>query len=65
MIQLMAHPVLAAAYAQMGRDQDAEGQRAMLAHLWPFFDADRFASQFGTQSARAHILERLKKAGFH
>jgi adenylate cyclase len=64
MIQLMTHPVLAAAYAQMGRDQDAEGQRAMLAHLWPFFDADHFASQFGTQQARDHMLEGLKKAGF-
>jgi adenylate cyclase len=51
MIELMAHPVLAAAYAQMGKDQDAEGERAKLTHLWPFFDADRFASQFGTQQA--------------
>jgi adenylate cyclase len=64
MIELMAHPVLAAAYAQMGRDQDAEGERARLGHLWPFFDADRFAAQFGAKEDRDHMLEGLKKAGF-
>jgi class 3 adenylate cyclase/TolB-like protein len=63
-IQMMTHPVLAAAYAEMGRDQDAEGERAIVTRLAPFFSADRFASQFGTQEARDHMLEGLKKAGF-
>jgi hypothetical protein len=63
-IQMLAHPFLAAAYAEMRRDQDAEGERAILAHLWPFFDAKTFAAQFGTQEARDHLLEGLKKAGF-
>ena len=56
---------LAAAYAEMGRDQDAEGERAIVARLSPFFNAERFAAQFGTQEARDHMLEGLKKAGFH
>jgi adenylate cyclase len=63
-IQVMARPVLAAAYSQLGRDQDASGERAIIAHLWPFFDAERFAGQFGTQEARDHMLDGLKKAGF-
>jgi len=64
-IVLLGRPVLAAAYAQMGRDQDAEGERAIVARLSPFFDAHRFAGQFGTQPARDQMLEGLKKAGFH
>jgi hypothetical protein len=63
-IQMVTHPVLAAAYAEMGRDRDAEGERAIVTRLSPFFSADRFASQFGTQEARDHMLEGLKKAGF-
>jgi adenylate cyclase len=64
-IQTETHPFLAAAYAQMGRDQDAEGERVIVTHLSPFFDPRRFAAQFGTQEARDHILAGLKKAGFH
>jgi hypothetical protein len=30
----------------------------------PFLSAERFAEQFGTQAARDHMLEGLKKAGF-
>ena len=63
-IQTMTHPFLAAAYAEMGRDQDAAGERAIVARLSPFFDAERFAGQFGTQEARDHLLEGLTKAGF-
>jgi adenylate cyclase len=64
-IQMMARPVLAAAYSQLGRDRDAAGERAIVARLVPFFDAERFASQFGTQETRDQMLEGLKKAGFH
>jgi adenylate cyclase len=63
--QMLTHPFLAASYAEMGRNQDAEGERAILAHLWPLFNARVFAAQFGTQEARDHLLEGLKKAGFH
>jgi tetratricopeptide (TPR) repeat protein len=62
--QLLTHPTLAAIYAEMGRLQDAEGERAIVAHQWPFFDPRTFAAQFGTPEARDHMLEGLKKAGF-
>ena len=62
--QIVTHPMLAAAYAQLGRQQDADGERAIVARLWPFFDARIFAEQFGTQEARDDMLQGLKKAGF-
>ena len=62
--QLLAHPILAATYAGMGKDRDAEEERAIVARLSPFFDARIFAEQFGTQTARDHMMEGLKKAGF-
>jgi adenylate cyclase len=62
--QMLTHPFLAAAYAEMGRTQDAEGERVIVMRLSPFFDARTFAVQFGTQEARDHLLEGLKKAGF-
>jgi tetratricopeptide (TPR) repeat protein len=63
-VQIIAHPFLAAAYAEMGRNQDAEGERIVVMRLSPFFNSRIFAEQFGTQQARDHILEGLKKAGF-
>jgi TolB-like protein/class 3 adenylate cyclase/Tfp pilus assembly protein PilF len=62
--QMLTHPVLAAAYAQLGRQQDANGERAIVRQLWPFLDARTFAAQFGTQEAGDHMLDGLKKAGF-
>jgi tetratricopeptide (TPR) repeat protein len=62
--QTYFHPFLAAAYAEMGRAQDAEGERIVVMRLYPFFDARIFAGQFGTQPARDHLLDGLKKAGF-
>jgi adenylate cyclase len=62
--QLNAHAILAASYAAMGKGQNVEGERAIVARLAPFFSAERFASQFGTPEARDHMLEGLKKAGF-
>jgi len=62
--QTLIHPFLAAAYAEMGRSQDAEGERVIVTRLSPFFNARIFAGQFGTQEARDHLLEGLKKAGF-
>lgn len=64
-VQTETHPFLAAAYAEMGRYQDAEGERVIVTRLSPFFNARIFAGQFGTQEARDHLLEGLKKAGFH
>ena len=59
------HPFLAAAYAQMGSDQDAQSERFITLRLSPFFDSERFAAQFGTQEARDRIIAGLRKAGFN
>jgi len=56
--------VLAAAYGRLERRQDAERERAVIDHIAPFFDAERFASQFGTKEARDEMLAGLKAAGF-
>jgi TolB-like protein/class 3 adenylate cyclase len=63
-VQTTTHPFLAAAYAELGRNQDAEGERVIVTRLSPFFNAEHFAAQFGTKAARDHIFEGLKKAGF-
>ena len=63
-VQTETHPILAAAYAQMGRAQDAEGERVIVKRLSPFFNLQAFAGQFGTPEARDHMLDGLKKAGF-
>jgi class 3 adenylate cyclase/TolB-like protein/Tfp pilus assembly protein PilF len=63
--QLMGRPALAASYAQLNRPQDAERERTTVMRMSPFLEAERFAAQFGTQQARDHMLEGLKKAGFH
>ena len=63
--QMIMHPVLAAIYGTLNRQQDAERERGIAARLWPFLDARTFAAQFGTEEARNHMLEGLKKAGFH
>ena len=62
--QMVTHPMLAATYAELSRQQDAERERGITAHLWPLLDARTFAAQFGTQEAQDHMLEGLKKAGF-
>ena len=62
--QTVIHPFLAAAYAEMGRDQDAARERAIVAHLAPFFDAEQFTDQFGTRETRGQMREGLKRAGF-
>jgi len=62
--QMITHPVLAAVYAELNRQPDAERERAIVARIWPFFDAQMFAAQFGTEGAQNHMLEGLKKAGF-
>jgi len=63
--QLMGRPVLAASYALLNRPHDTERERTAAMRTSPFLDAERFAAQFGTQEARDHMLEGLKKAGFH
>ena len=62
--QLTARPLLAACYARLGRMQEAGRERAIVTRLSPFFDAGRFAAQFGTPQARDDMLAGLKAAGF-
>ncbi len=63
--EMVTHSILAASYAELGRQQDAESERAIVAHSWPFFDAQTFADQLGIEEARNQMLEGLKKAGFN
>jgi adenylate cyclase len=60
--QMLTHPTLAAAYAQLGRPQDADAERTIVARLWPFLDARVFSAQFGTQEARNHMLEGVEES---
>jgi TolB-like protein/Flp pilus assembly protein TadD len=62
--QVSTHVILAATYAALNREQDTKRERAVVGRLWPFFDARTFAAQLGTEEARNHMLEGLKKAGF-
>jgi tetratricopeptide (TPR) repeat protein len=64
LVQIMAHPVLAASYARLGRQQDVTRERAIMDHLAPFFEAEQFAAQFGTKETRENMLAGLKVAGF-
>jgi adenylate cyclase len=63
--QLLGRPILAATYAKLNKPQDVERERITSMRMSPFFDAERFAAQFGTQEARDHMLNGLIKAGFH
>jgi adenylate cyclase len=62
--QMITHPMLAAAYGELGRQQDADRERSISARLWPLLDARTFADQFGTDEAHGQILDGLQKAGF-
>jgi adenylate cyclase len=62
--QVSGRSILAAAYAQLDRRPDAERERTAAMRIAPVLNAERFASQFGTQTAHDHMLEGLKKAGF-
>ena len=64
-VELQARAILAACYAALGRSEDAKRQRDQIAHLAPFFDAQRFAAQFGTEQQRGDMLAGLQAAGFH
>ena len=64
MQRLMMHPVLAAAYARLGKQVEMQRERTIIDRLSPFFDAERFAGQFGTQQAHDEMLAGLRAAGF-
>jgi adenylate cyclase len=57
------YAVLAAVYADVGRDVDAQSAAIEVRKLNPFFDADRFGSLFKNVEHRGRLTGALKKAG--
>jgi adenylate cyclase len=57
------HVVLAAAYSQTGRFEEAERSANMVLRLHPFFEVDAFGTVFRNPADRAHLAEGLRKAG--
>jgi adenylate cyclase len=57
------HMALAAAYAQLGRSEDAADAAAAVLRLHPFFEVDSYGSVFRNPKDRAAIIEGLRKAG--
>ncbi len=57
------HVVIAAAYAQLGRVEDAKlsGQEVLRRH--PFFEVESYGTIFRNLSDRKHLREGLRKAG--
>jgi adenylate cyclase len=58
-----SHIVLAAAYAQSGRSEDAALEVKTVLRLHPFFEVDSFGTAFRNPADRASIAEGLRKAG--
>ncbi|MEA2783203.1 MAG: adenylate cyclase [Rhodospirillaceae bacterium] len=57
------HAGLAAAYAQLGRKDQAAHAADDLRRVWPFFEVDSFVVQFQGDANRALVVEGLRKAG--
>ena len=62
---VFSHIVLAAAYAQAGRSEDAAREAATVLRLHPFFEVDAFGSLLTNPAHRAHVAEGLRKAGLN
>ncbi len=60
-----SHIILAAAYAQSGRSEDAEREAQVVLRLEPFFEIGNYGSVFRNQEDRAKIVEGLRKAGLN
>jgi adenylate cyclase len=58
-----SHIVLAGAYAQSGRSEDAARAAATILRLHPFFEVDSFGTAFRNPADRDSIAEGLHKAG--
>lgn len=54
---------LAAAYAQLGRSEEAASAAAMILRLHPFFELGSYGSRFRNPAHRAAIIDGLRKAG--
>jgi class 3 adenylate cyclase/TolB-like protein len=62
-LQIYRHVALAAAYAQLGRDEEAARARAALLRLNPFFEIEPFIRQFRDPRQGAKMGEGLAEAG--
>ncbi len=60
-----SHVVLAAAYAQQGRTEDAARVAAMVRRIDPTFDPEAFGSKFLKTVDLEHLREGIRKAGLH
>jgi class 3 adenylate cyclase/TolB-like protein/Flp pilus assembly protein TadD len=54
---------MAAAYAQLGRTEDAARTVGVLREKAPLFEVEEFADQFRDPASRARVIEGLRKAG--
>jgi class 3 adenylate cyclase/TolB-like protein/Flp pilus assembly protein TadD len=60
---LVTNVMLAAAYAAVGRQEDAERQAERVRQRFPTFSRDRFGSAFRDPTLRAKLNRALEKAG--
>lgn len=58
-----SHIILAAAYAQSGRSEDAALEVKTVLRLHPFFEVDSFGTAFRNPADRTAIAKGLRKAG--
>jgi tetratricopeptide (TPR) repeat protein len=61
---LFIFAMLAAIYAENGRDTEAQAAAAEVHKLNPFFDAQNFGSLFKQPQHRQKLADAMKKAGF-
>jgi adenylate cyclase len=59
------HIILAAAYAQLDRSDDAEREVQEILRLEPFFELDNYGTVYRNQADRAKIVQGLRKAGLN
>ena len=57
------HIVIAAAYAQLGRMEDATNSAREVLRRHPFFEVESYGTIFRNQADRKHLREGLRKAG--
>jgi len=60
---VFGHVILAAAYSEAGKSEDAARSAAAVRKLDPFFDSARFGSLFRNPEHQAKIASALRKAG--
>jgi len=57
------HQILAAAYGQLGRSQEAFREADAVRRLYPFFQVDEYGRQFRDPEHAAHVIDGFRKAG--